>query len=183
MVGEGVEAKYGFNDLANHWAEQEIIDLAKKNIINGYANGDFKPENKITRSEFVKIVTSAFNVENNNLEIPFKDVKGHWAEEYIAKAFGKNIINGYSKDEFGVNKNITREEAAKIISIVLEIKDTEEDKFIDKNEISNWALEHIDKTAKAKIINGYPSGEFKPKNNITRAESAVLIKKAMEFNK
>ena len=50
------------NDINGHWAEGEIRDLVNKGIINGYEDSTFKPDNEITRAEFVSIINKALGL-------------------------------------------------------------------------------------------------------------------------
>lgn len=50
-----------FTDIKGHWAENEIIELAKRGILNGYKDGTFKPENTVTRAELAKVIHSILN--------------------------------------------------------------------------------------------------------------------------
>ena len=43
-----------------HWAQAEIDSLKEKNIVSGDANGDFRPDDSITRAEFIKIINKTF---------------------------------------------------------------------------------------------------------------------------
>lgn len=47
-------------DYSKHWAKDDISLLMEKNIISGYDNGDFKPNNPIKRAELIKIINNVF---------------------------------------------------------------------------------------------------------------------------
>ncbi|EPZ62478.1 hypothetical protein H477_5353 [[Clostridium] sordellii ATCC 9714] len=68
-----IDSKTTFNDIDGHWAKNAIIDFATKGYINGYGDGTFKPDNSITRAEFVKILNKAFGYTNVGKE-NFSDV-------------------------------------------------------------------------------------------------------------
>lgn len=40
-----------FSDTDGHWAEEAICELAAQGIVNGYGDGSFRPDEKITRAE------------------------------------------------------------------------------------------------------------------------------------
>ena len=56
-----------FSDVSgNHWAINQINSFYKKGIINGYEDKTFRPNDKITRAEFVKIINKAFDIDYKN---------------------------------------------------------------------------------------------------------------------
>lgn len=94
------------------------IYLSNHGIIKGYQDGTFKPYNKITRAELLKIVMEG---TNKSIEIPntncFSDVPyTEWYAKYICTAKSLGIIEGYSDNTFKPNQNINKAEAMKIIS-------------------------------------------------------------------
>ncbi|WP_051259778.1 S-layer homology domain-containing protein [Peptoniphilus mikwangii] len=177
--GNGLKSETsGLKDIKGHWAENAINSLVEKGILNGYQDMTFKPDGKITRAEFVKTIVCAFDLKSNE-KVTFKDIEKHWAKNYIEVAAALKIVNGYSAEEFGPNKNITREEMSKIIANVLKLSEKTELKFTDNDKISEWAKESVEKVVKAELVKGYPDSSFKPNNNVTRAESATIIERAL----
>ncbi|WP_373598175.1 N-acetylmuramoyl-L-alanine amidase [Paraclostridium bifermentans] len=167
-----------FSDISGHWAEQQILDFVDKGYINGYGDGTFKPDNQITRAEFVKVVNKVFGFTNVSGE-NFTDVNPEdWYYNDVCIGINKGYINGYGDDTFRPNAPITREEAAKIISTVLNTKGDGNLTFVDSNEISDWAKPHVDALSDNGIINGYGDGTFRPINNVTRAESVKMLSEA-----
>ncbi|MGI6145153.1 MAG: S-layer homology domain-containing protein, partial [Peptococcia bacterium] len=49
-----------FKDIENHWAVRQISDWLNKDLVGGYTDGTFKPDNSITRAEFIALVNRAF---------------------------------------------------------------------------------------------------------------------------
>ncbi|MDO5714583.1 MAG: S-layer homology domain-containing protein, partial [Tissierellia bacterium] len=82
MIAEYVEGnqkgKSNLKDIEKHWAKEAIEKVYGKEIVKGYPDGTFKPNQKITRAEAVTILNRAFGRYTNNNSI--KDVnitKGH----------------------------------------------------------------------------------------------------------
>lgn len=72
-----------FSDIDGHWAEETIIKFKDKNIISGYPDGTFKPDNSVTRAEFAKIITEAFNLQEKN-PLEYEDVaQDGWYYPYL----------------------------------------------------------------------------------------------------
>jgi len=106
-----------FSDVASsHWALKYIETAKNQGIIGGYADGTFKPDEKITRAELAKIVVGAGKFTINKTGTAFPDVAAdHWAYDYIMTAKNLSIIGGYPDGTFGPSKNATRAEASKMV--------------------------------------------------------------------
>ncbi len=101
-----------FNDVQNHWAKDAIERL----IIKGYPEGTFKPQNPITRVEFVTIINSLLKLRNAS-DIAYKDVKqSDWYYQQVRLA--SNYMNGYPDLTFRPNKPLTRQETVTILDRV-----------------------------------------------------------------
>jgi len=74
-----------FNDVASHWAEAEISAAYEKGIVEGDGTGTFRPDDNISRAEFLKIVT-ALLASNFDLTVPDVTNSTHWADKYYAFA-------------------------------------------------------------------------------------------------
>lgn len=172
-----------FNDVSTgYWGFEAVNELAKSKIINGYEDGSFKPENFITRAEFVKIIVSLAGYELSASN--FDDVDNSaWYSQYVGAASKAGIAHG-ADGRFNPENNITRQDAATIIHRVLSGKSIEfyEGKnFTDSDAISDYAKEAISALSSIEIINGYTTGEFLPLGNITRAEAAQMLYKAKVY--
>lgn len=164
-------------DIKGHWAELTIKDFVKKGYIKGYEDKTFKPNNSITRAEFVKILNNYFGLSKTSQKV-FEDTKNHWAKIEIDIAVTNKVCNGKSKTEFKPNDPITREEAASMISNYRKIADKNHDKlnkYIDNNKVSTWAKNSVEGILEKEYMNGYEDKTFRPKNNITRAEAVVTL--------
>lgn len=166
------------NDWTSHWANRTIQDFISRGVINGYEDGTFRPDNSITRAEFIKLVNRYFGFNGKGNE-NFSDVtNGDWFYNDVCIAIEKGYINGYEDGTFRPNNPITREEAAKIISKITNNLDNNYDKINcakDGYKVSNWAKPYVEGAIKKGYINGYEDGCIRPTNNITRAESAVIL--------
>lgn len=57
----GDKTSASFNDIADHWAKDEIAVAANNGWVNGYEDGSFRPQNKITRAETMSLVNRVLN--------------------------------------------------------------------------------------------------------------------------
>jgi len=169
-------------DYVGHWAEAVIQKWLDMEYITGYPDGTFRPEEFITRAEFVKIVNNAFGFKET-AEITFTDVKEEkWYYEEIQKAYKEGDIVGVSETEFAPENYITREQAAIIMTRLLELEGNEKGAvvFSDSSKVSSWAKEYVGAAAEHNLIKGYEDNTFRPQNNIKRAEALVLLDRILK---
>ena len=110
----------GFLDIEkDNICYEEITVLSALNIISGYEDGDFKPDNKVTRAEFCALISRTLGMGdagNNKVRTNFTDVPyEHWASGYVNTALGAGLINGVGDDRFEPEEEVTYEQAVKII--------------------------------------------------------------------
>ena len=111
--------KYYTDVDESYWGFKEVAYLSEFGILSGYSDGTFRPNNKITRAEFVKIAES-FEALTWGLS-PYNDVDGgHWAFRYIVSSAAKGWISGYPDGTFRPNSFISRAEAVTIVNRLLE---------------------------------------------------------------
>lgn len=167
------------SDLGQHWAKATIELLVGQGIISGYPDGTFKPNQTITRAEFVALLVRALKLEPTGSGKIFGDTTDHWARDTIAIAGSYGIVSGYDENTFGPNNPITREQmavmAVKAIKLTSVSSVSEEIKFIDNRQISSWAKSSVSAAVKKRIMVGYPDNSFKPQGTATRAEAASVI--------
>ncbi len=175
-------SSYGVaKDYAGHWAGDKIQLWLDKGYVTGYPDGSFNPEGKVTRSEFVTMVNSVFNY-TEVADINFTDVESNkWYYQEVQKAFKANYIAGTSETQFAPNENLTREQAAVIVSKIMKLDENPSgvEKFKDANEISTWAKNFVGAAAQAELINGYNDSTFKPQNPISRAEAIIILNNSL----
>ena len=175
----------GFTDISGHWAEDIIIDWTEMEIVRGYGD-TFKPDNFITRAEFMALMNKTFFEDITDEELQEADVymvdvaEDAWYSDVVKKAVVAGYISGYGEGIMKPGANITRQEVATIFSKVFELEqDTEATKvFADINSIDTWARGHVGAIAKIGFMTGYTEGNvrtFKGNQNITRAEAVVVL--------
>ncbi len=115
---EIASATNDFTDVeADRWSNKAISTMANGGYIQGY-NGEFKPEDAITRAEFVTIA-ARFLETDNEAKADFTDIEGHWAKEYIDATSDALWINGYEDGTFRPDNFITRAESMAIFNRIL----------------------------------------------------------------
>ena len=169
------------NDLAGHWAEKTITKWQDAGLIKGYADGTFKPNNSVTRAEFVVMMNNALGFEDAE-DIAFGDVKeGDWYYNAVAKAVAVGYSKGYADGTFKPGATITRAEAAVMIANAagLEANAAGAEEFTDAAAIPAWAKDSISAVVEAGFMSGYPDGSFGAAKSITRAEAVSSLNRVM----
>ncbi|MEN0651398.1 S-layer homology domain-containing protein [Caldifermentibacillus hisashii] len=177
------EAQIKLSDIHDNWAKKSIDYLVSKNILTGYPDGTFKPNNYISREEAVKVIVLALNKDpKQEQKSKFPDVaEGFWAEEYINVAKDENIITGYPDGSFGLGNNLTRGEMAAILVRAFGLKPTNEQGSLPFPDVAKgyWAYKDILALYQQGVVEGYPDGTYGPENTITRAEFATFVERIL----
>lgn len=169
------------SDLEGHWAQGTVEKLVEGGVVSGYPDGTFRPDKNITRAEFAALTVRAFHLKTGPGKT-FDDTAGHWAEDVIKTANYHGVVEGYSKDAFGPDDPITREQMATMIVNATKADSQGNSKiFTDSDQIADWAREFVDKAAATGLIAGYPDGTFRPQAHATRAEAATVLDKGKKL--
>lgn len=174
----------GFPDIQDHWAAAEILAAAEAGYIKGYPDGAFRPGREITRAEFATVVNSYFGFKTPESLAGFKDVASKdWYYQEIGKATAAGYFQGYPGDVFHPGAPITRQEVAGVLGKILAIEEAAAGglSFADAGQIGTWARSAVAGLVSRGLFAGYPDGNFRPLQAVTRAEAAVLIFKAGNF--
>ena len=183
-------ADHAFIDVPKeHWAYDEIQFFYKAGIVAGMNESTFAPDANVTREQFAKLLTLIFsNTDYVATEQTFSDVtSGMWSYNYIEAV--KQYLTGYypagAQPFFNPAAKASREDIAyslvKIIGLGGEsLKDENVlDQFSDSNEISPALKKYIGIAVENGLILGY-DGKFRPQDGITRAETVVLLFRALK---
>ena len=179
-----------FTDLGQvSWSEEYINKLYDLKIISGVSEGKFEPNREIKREEFIKILVTAFEMDENEQkgDLPFDDVhQNDWFYPYIRVVTSQGIVSGIASNIFGTGTQISRQDAAVLLYRVLILK-TDSIKtertvlFNDSREISDYAKMAVEALATVGIFSGNESNEIQPLHNITRAQAAKIICLSMDL--
>lgn len=183
QIGGGVGASgalgfFGskFPDCRGHWAEEIIVECTDRNLLDGYDDGNFYPDNPVTAAEFSKLYSawqSTFYIVND----------GYWAMPYIRDMLDKGIFENSDYSDYGAY--MTREMCAKAIinSLTGEYFPSELEQFrqyiTDIDSADEGCADYVLKAYISGIMSGYDDGSFDPKGYVTRAEILTIINRAM----
>jgi hypothetical protein len=154
-----------FSDVgASHWAKTAIQTAVSKGYVTGYPGGKFKPEQAITRGEFMKMVVTA-------LGLPTEAAEGTWYEPYVKAAQNQSLYAAvdFANNETQWNKDITRQEMARIAVRAIGQATSENDKWMYL-------------ATKSGLITGLGKGVLGEDKTTTRAQSVTIIERILEVN-
>ncbi len=175
----------GIGDLTTPGSKLSLLNR-KDHIayIAGRTNTQAAPNADITRAEVAAILYRLLTPEakaayGTNIN-RFKDVPaGAWCGTAVSTLCNMGVINGYRDGTFGPRRNITRAELATILSRFCDTggSNTVLDRFTDISH--SWARKYINLAAEAGLVYGYTDGTFRPDQNITRAETIVMVNRIL----
>lgn len=169
-----------FSDVEGHWAEKSIQKAEEMKVITGYENNRFMPDSYMTRAELVAIINRFLEIQSETDKYIPDVTRQDWFHSDVRKALSAGIIKGDANGYVRPNDYVTREEAAVIMCRAFYSEadgNVDTLSFKDNDSISSWSRADILTFVKNGYITGYPDGELKPKNNITRAEIITILER------
>lgn len=166
-----------YSDIEGHWAQHMIEEFTQRGYLVGYSDGTFRPDYPITRAEAGAFV-SRLGFPELYPEIVYSDLmEGTWYYNHVIAATKTGFVHGYPDVTYRPDIFILREEATKLASHFWGEVDMAgyELAFSDKDSISDWSFNHLEKLCKMTLLDGYPDNTIRPKANLTRAEFVKLF--------
>ena len=183
-----------YKDLTpDHWAYKQIQILTDFNVVVGYPDGNYRPDQPVTRGEFASIVVKAFDQEFAEIKNPvtFTDVKTtDWFWGVIQRAVMFDLLRGYPDGHFDPYGTVER---GHVIATVVNALTTQtvsrqkavdilENSYSDYDQIPEWLLIAAGKAEILDMIvktpeDGATVNAQRPAN---RAELAAFIVKMLE---
>ncbi|MDB5054047.1 MAG: hypothetical protein JWM44_2097 [Bacilli bacterium] len=163
--GHAAADNVSFSDISGHWAENSILQAVQKGYVEGYPDGTFKPDGKVTRAELIKMVVTAMKLVPG----PTGD---HWYDTYVNAAVSNQI---YKYDFTGnLNNPMTRQELS-----IIGVRATREDIRNAKDfDIKRFMYE----ATKSGIVQGLGNGELGIDQTTTRAQAVTIIERILTLN-
>ncbi|WP_406944962.1 S-layer homology domain-containing protein [Halobacillus sp. SY10] len=185
------------DDITGTLFEDDMKALIDAGIMEGYGDGRYGPDDKVTRAQFTTFIVRALDIQYGEEEIAevgasesndYGDVDpGKWYYPYVLAATEEGLIQGYPNGNFGPTDYITRQDMAMIIVSAAEMKgvisESEALDFEDSNEIKPYALDAVKRLKNLGIINGKEiEGNiyFAPFDETSRGETAAVINRLLK---
>jgi hypothetical protein len=108
-INSSAQGPIKFKDTSQHWAWLSIQTAVEKKYVDGYEDGSFKPEQNLSRAEYLKMVTTAMKIQ-----VDKPGVGDNWYTPYV-NAAKTGLIQGLAYGDLGVDKATTRAQSVTII--------------------------------------------------------------------
>lgn len=178
-----------FSDIPHgFWAYNEIDEVTKAEIISGYPNDEFKPEQLITRAQYAVMIVKALKQENIPIEnmYTFEDIDASdWTWKYVLRALNLDILKPCADGYFCPDDYITRSEVITFLVNLLKTEDITKKEAIealqnaydDFEDIPDWFKQTAGKAEVLKLIPKEPPRENRLDYDkyVTRAQMAVFL--------
>lgn len=168
---------YAFSDTEGHWAKDSIEELNKINIIKGYEDNTFKPDNYMSRAEVATIINRLTGATKESSKYIPDINRQDWYYSEIRKAVQSGVILGNEEGYTMPTSYITREEVVAMLSRAFYISGNTMlgGKYLDENDISDWAKDYVSDFVTYEYMTGYEDSTIRPKANVTRAEFITML--------
>jgi S-layer homology domain len=187
LVAPSYAQTANFYDVSsNYWASQFIRELARRDVIAGFPDGSFRPEEAVTRAQFAAMLNKAFQTSPRRNPIQFSDVSNKfWASRAIQQAYITGFMSGYPGNRFEPSQAIPREQVLVSLSSGLGYRASSDVEstlgfYNDATNISGYARTPIAAATEKQIVVNYPNVNFLAPNRVaTRAQVAAFIYQAL----
>lgn len=178
--GEVGQASATFSDVPSDHSNAEAIAYVKaEGIVGGYSDGTYRPDQRINRAEFAKILEESTPDAPDGVGLcppdpsdfkGFSDVHDEWFWIYVCMQQGRGIVDGYADGTFRPAENINFVEAAKMIYGAFHLDNR--GLLAEKVTGNPWYKPYIEYLADHHAI---PVSILSPDQQITRGEMAEII--------
>jgi hypothetical protein len=175
-------------DKGASWAEEYVEKLASRMVVNGKTETKFQPTATITRGEFAAILARGLGIvpADKNAK-KFKDVSSSQAfnqNSEITAVVEAGIVAGYGDGTFRPYEEITRDQAAIMISRAIDYVGKEKVTFDSKKKASSFkdyskigaaSRSHVERVYQAGFLDGYTDDTFRPAADADRGQTAKIL--------
>jgi hypothetical protein len=186
VISSSALAQAKFSDVQGHWASEFIEVLASKNVIAGFPDGTFKPDQSVTRAQFAAIVRQAFNENKVRAYPEFRDVpRNYWAAPAIEEAYETGFMSGYPGNIFQPNQQISKVQALVSLAAGLHLDPGRPNAnllsiYRDARDIPDYAMNGVAAATNKGLVVNYPNVSFlSPEETATRGDVAAYIYQAL----
>ncbi|WDV45721.1 S-layer homology domain-containing protein [Clostridiaceae bacterium M8S5] len=157
------------SDISEHWARNTILEWTAKGIIKGYADNTFRPDNNMSKAEFITLINKMYGYYNKS-NINYADIKGdEWYARAVSIAKASGYMKWYTNDKLDASKEITRQEICAVLAVIMCLEEPKD--LMDDKIMKSYVNQMVDKG----YMKGYTDGTFNPQDNITRAEMLIML--------
>lgn len=186
MVIAVFEKEYFIDVPKGEWYYKDANEAGERWIINGIRPFVFGAAEPITRAMAVTILARAVQGEMTSGATGFTDVpEDEWYAQAVNWGVSTGVVQGMTPTEFAPADYVTREQ---FISLVMRVVDNLEKtpeltelEYTDVEDISEYALEHMEAAQTIGLLSGYEDGSVRPQSNLNRAEGVALVMRLLRW--
>jgi hypothetical protein len=173
-----------FKDMADAaWYKKAVAFIGARGITAGTGNGNYSPDAKLTRGEFIVLLMRAYSIAPDATPTDnFADAGNTYYTNYLAAAKRLGISAGVGNDMFAPGREITRQEVFTLLynalNVIGQLPQGNSGKtladFSDTGNIASWAKDALTLLVKTGTVSG-SDGKLSPTDTTTRAEMAQML--------
>ncbi|MBN3033718.1 MAG: S-layer homology domain-containing protein [Candidatus Saganbacteria bacterium] len=164
-----------------YWAKMPIENNATVGLVQGYPDGNFKPDRALSRAELATLLVRAKGIKlpEGRARQSFKDVKpDFWAAKYIDAAQREGLVLGYPDKTFRPNNKINKVEGIAIMVRFDQLKLAEVDSKPYWDIATNhWGAKYVQAAKEAGMLSFIERNRLRPKEQLARSESVEMLGK------
>jgi len=161
-----------FDDVDLGDNNSEAISYLKTNgVVDGYADGTFKPNNPLNRAELLKILVegAGYDPSADTYNNCFPDVNDEWYAKYVCFAEEQGWVEGYSDGEFKPENEVNKVEALKMMLEVFGVnKEVADERVYTDVELNQWYSDYINTAYQWGLLEEDAYTYYYPSHEITR---------------
>jgi uncharacterized protein (DUF2147 family) len=191
---ESPEKPWVFDDVTvneGNWKYEAVKYVYENGYMTGTGDTTFDPDKPLTRGMVVTVLYRMAGSPDITYTGTYSDVKaGKYYAKAVAWAAKNGIATGYSDGTFGAEKNISRQELAKMICQFAKLQGYETTEttdisgYVDYSKVSGYASKYMQWAVATNLISGKKkSGTYylDPKGEATRAECAAILQRYEQY--
>nr|WP_326176600.1 S-layer homology domain-containing protein [uncultured Oscillibacter sp.] len=180
----------GFSDIEGHWAEADVLTAAAVGLLDGYADGTFRPDGAVTRKQMALILWRAAGRPRPEAPAPFQDLGdcGGETQDAVSWGYGAGLFSGAGPETFSPNAVLTRQAAAKLLfgfaggqagteTLFYGVYDGT---YTDSGRIAKWARPAVYWSVYHEILPRDSQDRLNPGEAVTRAQLASMLVRCLE---
>jgi S-layer homology domain len=169
------------------WEAPFVNALGEKKLLSSFAQGEFKPDEPVTRSQFAAMLSQAMTLADDPSGVKaFKDLPAtYWANPKIGGAIKAGFMRGYSPSEFRPDQPIPRHQILIALVSGLKLQPPADvpgvmSRYKDSKDVVKYAIDRVATATKASlVVNPTALDQLEPNRPATRGEAAAMIHQAL----
>ncbi len=156
------------SDIDGQNCEDAVRVLANLDVVSGYEDGTYKPEQTVTRAEMASLIIKALGLKETDAVPKFADSRTHWAKGYIAYANTLGIISGRSETVFDPDATVTYDEATTMLIKALG--------YTDESLVGTYPASFVSRAKVLGILDGIKTGT----EGANRGDIAIMLYQTLD---